>query len=131
MKKELLYVGMDVHSWEIHIAVAEVGRNVEVRHYGTISGDFHAVEKAMSRLGHPKKELKVCYEAGPHGFDSVADHGSLTPSGLSLRSSLSRLPPVGSAVLARRLRQLGIDLHGGGALKDAEGERREGEDRPP
>lgn len=80
MKKQLLYVGMDVHSWEINIAVAEAGRTGEIRHYGTISGDLHAVEKALSKLGHPGKELKVCYEAGPHGF-----------------------------VLARRLKQLGIE----------------------
>jgi transposase len=44
-----------------------------------ISSDLHAVEKLVRRLGHPGKELRVCYEAGPCGF-----------------------------VLARRLKQLGI-----------------------
>ena len=71
---------MDVHSRDISVAVAESGRAGEVRHYGTISSDLHAVEKVLKKLGHPQKELRVCYEAGPSGF-----------------------------VLARRLRQLGIE----------------------
>ncbi len=63
----------------IAVAIAESGRDGEVRNHGLISSSLHSVEKLLRKLGHPHKELRVCYEAGPCGF-----------------------------VLARRLKQLGI-----------------------
>ena len=41
MKKEL-YIGLDVHKDSITVAVAQGGRDGEVRLYGTISNDLHA-----------------------------------------------------------------------------------------
>jgi transposase len=81
MKKEL-YIGLDVHKDSITVPVAQGGRDGEVRLYGTISNDLHAIEKLLTRLrkahgANPR--LEVCYEAGPCGF-----------------------------VIARRLRQLGV-----------------------
>jgi len=70
MKKEL-YIGLDVHKEAIAIAVAEPGRSGEVRDYGQISNDLHALEKFIMRLrqAHGKQvRLRVCYEAGPCGF---------------------------------------------------------------
>jgi transposase len=68
MKKEILYVGLDVHAETITIALAEPGRDGEMRLYGTVSNDLHTVEKVLKRIGHPEKELRICYEAGPTGF---------------------------------------------------------------
>ena len=79
MSKEVLYLGLDVHAESVAVALAEAGRDGEVRNYGIISSDLQNVEKLLRKLGHPHKELRVCYEAGPCGF-----------------------------VLARRLKQLGI-----------------------
>ena len=81
MKKELLFLGLDVHAQNIAIALAEGGGG-EARIYGTIPNDLHALEKVFAKLrkAHPGTELRVCYEAGPTGF-----------------------------VLARRLAQLKID----------------------
>jgi transposase len=68
MNKELLYLGLDVHAENIAVALAEAGRDGEVRNYGEIPNTFHSVEKLLRKLGHPDKELRVCYEAGPCGF---------------------------------------------------------------
>ncbi|MFO1485714.1 MAG: IS110 family transposase [Verrucomicrobiaceae bacterium] len=68
MSKEVLYLGLDVHAENIAVAIAEAGRDGEVRNYGEIPNAFHSVEKLMRKLGHPDKELKLCYEAGPCGF---------------------------------------------------------------
>ena len=68
MKKEILYLGLDVHAEDIAVAIAEAGRDGEVRSHGVISSDLQNVEKVLRRLGHPHKELRVCYEAGPCGF---------------------------------------------------------------
>jgi transposase len=70
MKNEL-YIGFDVHKDSITVAVAQGGRGGELRLYGTISNDLHAIEKLLTRLrkahgGNPSMEL--CYEAGPCGF---------------------------------------------------------------
>ena len=69
MKKELLFVGLDVHAKNITIALAEGGGG-EARLYGTIPNDLHVLEKVFTKLkkAHPGAELRVCYEAGPTGF---------------------------------------------------------------
>lgn len=67
MKKSNRYVGLDVHADSIAVAVAEEGRDGEVRSLGTIANQPEAIRKLMQRLG-PTKTLKVCYEAGPTGF---------------------------------------------------------------
>jgi transposase len=69
MKKQLLFVGLDVHAQNIAIAVAEGGGG-EARTYGSIPNDLHALEKVFAKLrkAHPGVELRVCYEAGPTGF---------------------------------------------------------------
>jgi transposase len=68
--KNTLYLGLDVHKDSITIAIAVNGRNGEVRLYGTISNDLHALEKALTKIrqAHGGARLEVCYEAGPCGF---------------------------------------------------------------
>lgn len=63
----VLYVGLDVHKDTIAVAVAE-GDGGEVRTLGTIANDPDALRGLMRRLG-PTSRLRVCYEAGPCGYD--------------------------------------------------------------
>jgi transposase len=65
-----LHLGLDVHKDSITLAVAEAGSKGEIRVFGTITNDLHALEKALGRLrqAHPGASLEVAYEAGPCGF---------------------------------------------------------------
>jgi len=65
-----LYLGLDVHKDSITIALAEPGPKGEIRLFGTITNDMHALEKTIIRVhkAHPGAHLEVAYEAGPCGF---------------------------------------------------------------
>jgi transposase len=68
MKSINKYVGLDVHKDTITVAVAEGGREGEVRPYGRIANDLTALEKVLRKLGGEGVALHVVYEAGPTGF---------------------------------------------------------------
>lgn len=80
MKTKNKYVGLDVHKDTTVVAVADGGRDGEVRLYGEVASDLGALEKVLRKLGGEGLTLHVVYEAGPTGF-----------------------------VIYRRLQQLGID----------------------
>ena len=65
MKKDIRFIGLDVHAETIAVAVAEA--NGEVRSLGVIPNRVESIRKAMRKLG-PARSLRVCYEAGPCGY---------------------------------------------------------------
>ena len=67
-ESSIVFVGLDVHKDSIDIAIAEPGRDGEVRHVGTIGGDPPALDRALRKLVGSGRALHVVYEAGPCGF---------------------------------------------------------------
>ena len=67
MKKATRFVGLDVHAETIAVAVAESGRNGDLRSLGLIPNRLESVRKLVQKLGGPKG-MQVCHEAGPTGY---------------------------------------------------------------
>ncbi len=65
--KKIRFIGLDVHAETISVAVAEPGRNGEVRLLGSIPNRPGSVRKLVKKLGSVD-QLQVCYEAGPTGY---------------------------------------------------------------
>jgi transposase len=67
MSKSTRFVGLDDSKDSIEVAVAESGREGEVRRFGLISNTPAALRKLVRQLGRPKT-LHFVYEAGPSGY---------------------------------------------------------------
>jgi transposase len=78
MKKNITFVGLDVHKNSIDVALADAGRDGDVRFYGTIGGDLESLHKIVRKLQSTGSELRFVYEAGPCGYDI---YRSLTKQG--------------------------------------------------
>src|SRR5713101_8231223 len=65
MRKNIRWVGLDVHAESIAVAVAET--DGPIRSLGIIPNRFESLRKLIKKLGTPT-ELNACYEAGPTGY---------------------------------------------------------------
>lgn len=69
MKKNTIFVGLDVHKNSIDVALADDGRDGEIRFYGSIGGDLDSLQKVVRKLQSKGAILRFAYEAGPCGYD--------------------------------------------------------------
>jgi transposase len=69
MKDYSTFVGMDVHKNSIEIAIAQQGRNGEIRRYGKINNTLDALNKVVRKLVSKVGPLHFVYEAGPCGYE--------------------------------------------------------------
>lgn len=63
-----VFVGIDAAKLKHAVAIAEPGRNGEVRYFGEVDTSPDAVRKLLERLSAKHGKLHVCYEAGPTGY---------------------------------------------------------------
>src|SRR2546427_10773373 len=99
MEKDIRHVGFDVDSEKIAVAVAEPGG--EVRSLGAIPYTDESVRRLIKKLG-PASRLRVCYEAGPHGYGL---YWQLSKLGVHCDVVAPTLVPVKSGDRVRRNRR--------------------------
>lgn len=69
MTKSITFVGLDVHKNSIAVALADAGRNAEMRNYGIIGGDLDDLHRLVKKLATPDREPHFVYEAAPCGYE--------------------------------------------------------------
>lgn len=90
MKENTIFVGLDVHKNSISVALADAGRDGDVRSYGIINGDLESVHKIARKLRSKDATLRFVYEAGPCGYDL---YRSLTNKGFDcIVAAPSKIP---------------------------------------
>src|SRR3954453_11662755 len=77
-----IFVGIDTAKAHNAVAVAEAGRDGEVRYLGTFDNTPDAVAKLVRKLSSRYEKLYFCYEAGSTGHGLyrriLPSHGSKT-----------------------------------------------------
>ena len=69
MKKDgEAFVGIDTAKLRNAVAIAEAGRNGEIRYLGEFDNTAEAFAKLARKLSERYEALHFCYEAGPTGY---------------------------------------------------------------
>jgi transposase len=116
MKKSIMFVGLDVHKDSISIAVAQDGRDGEVRYIGTVGATRAALGKLVARLSGDDVELRLCYEAGPCGYGVYRHMMSLGVACMVVAPSLIPRKPGDRVKTNRRDAEMLAVAHRAGTL---------------
>ena len=106
------FVGIDTSKLRDAVAVAEEGRDGDVRYLGEIDTTEAATRKLVVKLAAKYRQLTFCYEAGPTGYglhrligklghDCIVAAPSLIPKKPGDRVKTNRRDAVGLAKLSR------------------------------
>ena len=61
------FVGLDAAKLRNAVAIAEAGRDGEVRYVGEIDASADSMKRFIGKLASKSERLHFCYEAGPTG----------------------------------------------------------------
>jgi transposase len=70
-KHKLAFVAFDSTKEKHAVAIADDGRDGEVRYLGEIDNSPDAVKKLVAKLSRQYERLHFCYEAGPTGYGCI------------------------------------------------------------
>lgn len=85
-----VYVGLDVHKDTITVAMADAGRDGEVRSWGAIAHERAAIDRMLARIARRHENPAFVYEAG---FSGYGLHRYLTGKGYDCQvAAPSRTP---------------------------------------
>ena len=62
------FIGIDVAKLRNAVAIADAGRDGEVRFYGEVDASPDSMRRLAARLAGKYQRLHFCYEAGPTGY---------------------------------------------------------------
>lgn len=62
------FVGIDVAKLRNAVAIADPGRDGEVRYFGEVEASDESMRRLIKRLAEKHERLLFCYEAGPTGY---------------------------------------------------------------
>lgn len=105
MTEKIKYIGLDVHKNSITIAIADEGRDKEIRKYGTIENKAVSVDKFVRKLVSDGSIPRFVYEAGPcgytlyhhfaqKGYECMVAAPSLIPKKVAAGSKMMRVMPL-------------------------------------
>ena len=66
---DIIFVGLDVHKATVAVAAAEGSRGGEIRRLGVFENCPAVIAKLTDRLAKQGQRLRICYEAGPCGYE--------------------------------------------------------------
>src|SRR6266849_2264195 len=106
------FVALDTAKLRNAVAIADAGRNGEIRYLGEIDNTEVAIRKLVGKLASKHARLTFCFEAGPTGYglyrlikklghDSIVVAPSLIPSKPGDRVKTNRRDAVNLAKLLR------------------------------
>ena len=87
-----IFVGLDTSKMKISVALAEEGRQGEVRFLGDIDNTPDGIRRLVRKLTGKFRELLFCYEAGPTGYGL---HRQITALGHSCSAARLAAIPAG------------------------------------
>lgn len=86
-----VFVGIDVAKSRNAVAIADSGRDGEVRYLGEVDASADSMRRLIKRLASRHSHLHFCYEAGPTGYGL---HRLITELGHSCTVVAPSLIPV-------------------------------------